>query len=192
MNTECFTDERDGQTYRTVEIGGVVWLAQNLDYKVARYSWVYMNGRHPTGIDYGRLYTWRAAQEAVPDGWRLPTPKDYFALAESLNLTVNTMHTKGFKDAWTLQAPGGWTHGHATNESGFSALPGGIRHYNNRPLFTGRGERARWWMSEEIGRDSAEAIELTAGGWTDITYQRKSDGYSVRCIKNEKEALNNE
>ncbi|WP_407448813.1 FISUMP domain-containing protein [Fibrobacter sp.] len=75
-----FTDERDGQVYKTVKIGDQVWMAQNLNYAYIDVpynfsynnnvyisdstSWCYLNG--PANCaKYGRLYTWAAAMDSV-------------------------------------------------------------------------------------------------------------------------------
>ena len=87
-----WTDNRDGQSYRYVEINGLEWMAENFNYNynsAQGRSWYYgqsarafINMGYPVESvedrkHFGRLYNWIAADEAVPEGWRLPTNEDF-------------------------------------------------------------------------------------------------------------------
>ncbi|MCB0582477.1 MAG: translation initiation factor IF-2 N-terminal domain-containing protein [Phaeodactylibacter sp.] len=64
-----FTDSRDGKLYRTIELNGQRWLAQNLNFDVGEGCCFYENDPK-NGEKYGRLYTWEAAKKACPPGLR--------------------------------------------------------------------------------------------------------------------------
>lgn len=67
-------DSRDNQIYRIVEFNGDSWMEENLNYR-APGSFCYEN-KEKNCQKAGRLYTWRAALSACPDGWRLPSSKE--------------------------------------------------------------------------------------------------------------------
>lgn len=73
-----FTDSRDGQVYTTVRIDNKLWMANDFAYEIEEGSWFYADDEKAAQKNrLGRLYTWEAAKEACPEGWRLPTSDEY-------------------------------------------------------------------------------------------------------------------
>jgi hypothetical protein len=70
----------EGNEYRTVRIGGQVWMAENLrSTKASDGSAVknyYPNNDTKNTLTYGRLYDYRTAKKICPAEWHLPTDND--------------------------------------------------------------------------------------------------------------------
>ena len=132
-----FTDSRDGQEYKTVQIGVQVWMAENLNY-LTDNSWCY--GNDPTNcITYGRLYDWETALNVCPEGWHLPTDAEWKGL--TYNLGGEEVAGDNLKEAglahWESSNEG------ATNSICFTGLPGGSRF--SPGYFDFLGHYGYWW-----------------------------------------------
>jgi uncharacterized protein (TIGR02145 family) len=70
----------------------------------------------------------------------------------------------------------------ATNSSGFTGLPGGIRGSNG--TFDVIGNFGVWWSSSEYGATDAwyRSLYYTSGYATSY-YASKTYGFSVRCLR---------
>jgi len=207
----CFEDERDGQTYRTVKIGTQIWMAENLNFKVGNSACY--DDEKSNCTKYGRLYTWGAAIDSVgkygenakgcgngkhctpippvrgicPEGWHLPDTIEWRVLIDVAG---------GEDDAGkALKSKNGWKNdGNGTDEFGFSALPVGGRFGGS---FDGdyfdEGLRADFWTSSYSYRVLGGAIDMglmdnSDGVFMDVISSRvgSSDrGYSIRCLNDE-------
>lgn len=158
-------------------------------------AYCYYNDPSPSG-GYGALYTYAAAiavawtkdndditngeggQGICPDGWHLPSNDEWLALVNFLGgLTVagGKMKEEGLSH-WLAPNTG------ATNESGFTALPGGRRSLSG--VFGLSGGRAYWWSANENSINEAYdwflncAVDDMVDSWL-----HKSYGLSVRCLR---------
>lgn len=172
---DSFTDPRDGQTYRTVQIGNQTWMAENLNY---RTEGSYCYDDEPANCQkYGRIYTWEAALNACPSGWHLPIQAEF----ETLIATVGGIS----KAAKVLKSKSGWEDdGNSTDAYGFSALPAGTR--DGLGVFYNAGKYARFWGASESYRDRDDAYAMDLGYddvRADLDYEDKDNGSSVRCLR---------
>ncbi len=183
------TDPRDGQTYKTIFIKDQKWMTSNMNYAEAG-SGYYLNDSL-TYHKYGRLYSWKSALEACPDGWNLPGDSQWKDLEKTLGMSQEEANKTGdyrgttegnkLKEAGTAH----WLiSSGSTDESGLSMLPGGIG-WDNFSKFRDAGTRAYFWTLSSIGRTSdAYARGLYAA---DPRISRlevaKENSLSVRCIQ---------
>ncbi len=194
-----FTDERDDHNYQTIKIGDQCWMAENLDVGIRIDGTSEMTDNdeiekycyqdNPSNCDeYGGLYQWNemmqySTQQHIrgicPEGWTLPDDDDWQALIDTLGGEI--VAGGKLKEAGTAhwQSP----NIDATNESGFTALPGGAR-MPTAGNFSVLGYNAYFWTSAPNGTDDAFAHFLTNGsGEAGGNHFHKEHGFSVRCIK---------
>ncbi len=185
---EEMTDPRDGQVYKTVAIGPRVWMAENLNYTTGN-SWCYDDD--PEACDmYGRLYDWETAMTACPPGWELPN-NDHWEFRLVGYLGGEGVAGGKMKDTGTWQENTGlwWTpNTDATNESGFTGLPGGYS-FSRRDRLISWGEHffGEWWTATD-----SPTVPTIAWAWS-LTFNSgsasrnisvdKTVGLSVRCIR---------
>lgn len=190
----------DGNVYTTVTIGTQVWMVENLKTTKYRNGTAIPNvidsalwGNDTTGAycnynndannstTYGRLYNWFAVNNSnnlAPAGWHVPSDAEWDTL---------TTYLGGADSAGGKLKEAGLTHWQnpntdATNETGFTALPGGYRGFNG--AFIGVGSIGYWWSSTEYGATSAWYRSMYFY-FADVSrsYYNKEYGFSVRCVR---------
>ncbi|WP_406538111.1 fibrobacter succinogenes major paralogous domain-containing protein [Fibrobacter sp.] len=174
-------DSRNGQVYKTVNIGTQTWMAENLNYETMESFCYNLDGTNCT--IYGRLYTWIAAKTACPGGWHLPDTTEWRFLIN----TVGGENIAGqkLKAATTtiLWAPMDGIRNQ--DVYGFAALPAGC--YNDfSDIYHKEGYLASFWSSTEgISSVYAYSISLVYDGDGAILKGAagRNHGLSVRCIK---------
>ncbi len=196
----------DGNNYSVVTIGEQIWMAENLKYlpnvvgpntSSSSEPYYYVSNYNGTDINeaketneynmYGVLYNWPAAmsdseanpanpsdaQGICPTGWHLPTISEWVHLADYLGgqETAGIKLKESGESIWDPES---------TNESGFSALPGG--------QFTGSsfyelGWSGTWWSTTNTTNPHYFNLVTNSDGY-DKYYEESYHGNSVRCIKN--------
>lgn len=183
--TDSIIDDRDGQKYKIVKIDSLWWFAQNLNYETEN-SHCY-NDSTKYCDKYGRLYTWAAAvgkseeecgerhvcnlslpvQGVCPSGWHVPSNYEWNDLF---------VFVGGDKVAGEVLRN--------SSEGGFALLYAG--RINFAGDFVQEGRSACIWSSNEVDDYDSYYVDFY------YTYSKvfledadKTDGYSVRCVKNE-------
>ncbi len=180
-------DARDGQSYNTIAIGTQEWMAENLNYEdPSQQSWCYSNNSNNCDV-YGRLYTWDISissqnangNDICPEGWHLPSRSEWDDL-------TNYISSQGYagREGDALKSISGWNNNqNGSNVFSFNALPAGFNTNTNE--FSGLNVETGFWTSEAQNGVRAFLYTLNSSGPQFVqSSSRKSDGYSVRCLKN--------
>jgi len=192
----------DGNEYNTVKIGTQWWMAENL--RTTKYNdgtaifnekdnwaWSFLekggycffdNDFETNAKQHGALYNQYAVatDKLCPAGWHVPSKGELDQLIAYLG-PVDQIGKK-------IKAPCIWEwntfDGNGTNETGFSALPGGFRS-DDEEGFLGKYEHTIWWLYEDaINSDFYNTWSVESRSQKLIRYQYSSGyGCSVRCIK---------
>ena len=191
-----FTDSRDNKTYNVIRLGTQIWMTENLAYEIPgkeisdNTEWknnntfngwcYYKNDKANNGETYHILYQYEAAVIACPEGWHIPNNDEWNVLINYLggaSVAGGKMKTTG-TSLWDDPNAG------ATNESGFSGVPGGARYADGG--FGYLGVRACFWSSTDYHNTGSYYYILSAlAPGIDKTTIGNNYGFSVRCILNQ-------
>jgi uncharacterized protein (TIGR02145 family) len=193
-----FTDSRDGKVYTTVQIGTQCWMKQNLNVgtrldqttnqtnngNIEKYC---SNNTEANCTTYGGLYQWdemmqysttAGAPGICPSNWHLPTDPEW---------TIITTYLGGESIAGGKMKETGTSHWNspntaATNSSGFTGLPGGVR--DPVGSLYDLGKAGAFWSSTQSSATYAWYRNLYySDAYISRNYSHKSYGFSVRCVK---------
>jgi uncharacterized protein (TIGR02145 family) len=157
------------------------------------YCWYNNNGASYKNL-YGALYNWYTVDTGniCPVGWHVPSDDEWKTLEMYLGMSPSDSDAQGWRG--TNEGIGGklkesgtelWLgpNTSATNESGFSALPGGFRHFNDGS-YVDLSKYAAFWSSTEYSNNSAWYRTLYFyRSEIEHYYDSKKFGGSVRCVK---------
>lgn len=191
-------DERDGKTYKTVQIGNQTWMAENLaigpsiKWKILKKRCRIYDDKEENLAKYGYLYHWKTACKVCPEGWHLPSDEEWLTMFEKLGSDELLSKKLKSKSGWIGSMNG-------NNESGFNAFPGGT--YIDNSLSKRKniyyywvGEYTSYYSSTENVNQSGEKFnsifQIEGFYFSKIDHislvpsENSRDYYSyVRCIK---------
>ena len=202
----------DGNVYRTVKIGDQWWLAENLkvthyrngeDIQIVTIDSVWAN--QTTGAycaydndssnadTYGYFYNWFAVDDSsniAPTGWHMPTDEEW----KELEIFLGLSQIDADADGWRGTDEGGklkesatahWISPNtgATNESGFFALPGGLRTHVG--IFTIQGYMAHFWSATKKSSPNYAFSRSLYYEYSSISRYGNSKfcGFSIRLVR---------
>jgi uncharacterized protein (TIGR02145 family) len=199
----------DGRTYDLVEIGGQCWFADNLATDQYRNgdlipsgldnatwqsttsgAYVIYNNDPANDVTYGKLYNWYTTVDSrglCPTGWHVPTDCEWMYLEGSLGMSVTDQEIVGWRgsnEGGAMKATTNWNSPNtgATNESGFTGLPGGYR--TTIGTYDAIGSYGLWWSSTDYDSASACTRNLFYNhSLVFRNYKFKQEGFSVRCVR---------
>lgn len=203
--TNTFIDERDGNEYTYVSIGGQQWMAENLAYLPSVTSTnvnsftepcYYVYGYEGTSANaaktttnyknYGVLYNAPAAENACPSGWSLPSDEDWKQLEIAHGMSQAEADMTGGRGATAgiqMKAKTSWSDGqNGTDIYAFAALAGG-RYESMTSDFVTMGTHGFWWTSYPYSTSHTYNRTIYANSLVARHYNSNKSGYSVRCVK---------
>ncbi|MDG2208727.1 MAG: FISUMP domain-containing protein, partial [Flavobacteriales bacterium] len=176
----------DNHDYTTIAIGDDCWFAENLRTTIYEDGSPVLYSNYnddPANVDtYGRLYNWHhhtSLNNLCPTGWHVSAFDEWETM-------IN--HLGGTTDAGGELKESGTTHWSdpntlATNESGFTALPGGSLDSDGN--FSGLGTVAHFWTSISVSPVLAMSYKLNhdSGDASPAMVFQYSNRCSVRCVE---------
>lgn len=200
--------DADNNTYKTIQIGAQVWMAENLRTTkfndgepipnppgqewlidpatmtfrtTPAYCWY--NEDIDNQVPYGALYNRYAVNtgKLCPTGWHVPRSDEITALLDQLNGT-DAQKSNSLKESGQTH----WVSPWGSNESGFTALPGGCRFFESNCPSLYKGETCYLWLQDYYDSRLPYSVLLHEFSFSDVDLEiamNPGSGCSVRCIR---------
>ncbi|MBM7036758.1 fibrobacter succinogenes major paralogous domain-containing protein [Vibrio ulleungensis] len=194
----------EGNHYRTVQIGGQTWLAENL--RVTKFqdgsdvrSGAIVKDDQDNLLKYGRLYNWHDVADErglCPAGWRVATDDDWKQLERTIGMPehdLDKMGWRGKEQDLGFQLKEAQDDGlfkrfdrSLLNKHHFSARPAGVK-WNG--FYITQGAYTEFWVATSVTENKALIRTLAYSWWNahkgEIRRATSTKDYmfSVRCVK---------
>lgn len=169
-----FTDNRDGNVYRTITIHGITWMAENLKFESKTGAFIFDNNSNNVP-GYGLLYEWRTAVKACPSGWHLPSGDEFQFLVNHLEHGDTWKRLPSDKFSFGIQLGGMQDH-----EGTFSEMDESGYYWTSTEYDSGNAEYFSYLLINEM-----PVIDISRkADVSEIPGTEKSNKYSVRCVRN--------
>jgi len=195
-----FVQDQDRERYKIVTIGTQVWMKENLrttkyndgtsiplitdgktwkELSTPAYCWYDDDAASQKGT-YGALYNWYTVNtgKLCPKGWHVPSDAEWATLTTFLG--GESVAGGKLKEAGTAH----WIKPNkgSTNETAFTSLPGGYRHFDGTYYYV--GGNGYWWSSSENTTEEAWGETMSYGNaYVYRSFGLKKNGFSVRCLQ---------
>jgi uncharacterized protein (TIGR02145 family) len=144
-------------------------------------AWCYYNFDPSLEEEYGKLYNWyviSASNGIAPLGWRVSTESDWNTLISSQGGEKMSGYKLKNKNTWNTLTK---TKGDGSNQSGFSANPGGFVKENGQ--FWDFGWSSNYWTSTTSSMTDARTVRLYWQNRNSIKLDANQDmGFSIRLV----------
>lgn len=172
-----FVDERDGETYKTVDVFGRTWMAENLRYATpdATQSVPVEEGCEIAG----RYYSLDAAETACPAGWRLPDTTDLNAFFPPNFNELSGYMMSAYLEQFESEI-GNHCNGYGCNTYGTTILALGVYDVASEKM-KALG-MSHYWV---YGDRNVKNVKQMHFHNSLISYRNASDSYflPIRCVK---------
>lgn len=190
--------DTDGNVYHTVSIGSQCWTVENL--KTTKYNdgsaiptglsdvawaadtigaFAIYNNDAANNVTYGKLYNWFAVKTGkLPiSGWHIPDTAEVSTLRNFTGGFLSGGKLKSVSSLWGFGNVG------ASNSTGFSALPNGMRQQGGG--YASKGVESDMWTTyqSQIGLAWGYRV-LGADSTFQIIHSVINRGYAIRLVKN--------
>lgn len=200
-------DIRDGQSYNTVKIGPLCWMAENINIGsmilvdqsqtnngiIEKYCYDDITTNCDT---YGGLYQWNETMQyqvymkapgICPNGWYVPGENEWKLLEGTVDSQYgvgdsiwNQGGWRGFDAGLNVKSTTGWYNNqNGTDLYGFNALPAGYRYYNPAKFQDMTFSAHFWYNGVSVKR---RAVNYIYDNIYRASYNT-NNGLSVRCVK---------